>query len=186
MSSIRAEHSRSSAHAPNGSRHRSSPSLFAIARAELRLLRAHAGLYLVVPLVVLVTVQNALSLRGALDTKLLPTPGILASSALESLNVDAGKNPREASSAYPRSRPVYANCASRTIRRRRARARSPRRRDRSRPRRQPPAGRSVPAPKWRATIRSRVRMRAHQRSRRNQLSRDSRRSSSRFRSAPQR
>ncbi|HVH47202.1 MAG TPA: M1 family aminopeptidase [Labilithrix sp.] len=45
---------------------------------ELRLLRAHVGLWLVVPLTLLVSVQEALSLRGPFDTKLLPTPGLLA------------------------------------------------------------------------------------------------------------
>jgi ABC-2 type transport system permease protein len=59
--------------------------LAAVVFTELQLLRAHAGLWVTLPLVLLVTVQEALTLKGPFDTKLAITPGALAAKGMGTL-----------------------------------------------------------------------------------------------------
>ncbi len=66
-------------------RSRRLPLLVHLVVTELRLLRAHAGLWVSVPLVLLVTLQDAMALRGPFDTALAPTPGLLAQKAMGTL-----------------------------------------------------------------------------------------------------
>lgn len=61
------------------------PSVATVFVAELRLMKTQAGLWLVVPLTLLVSVQEALSLRGPFGTKLAPTAGLLATKSFATL-----------------------------------------------------------------------------------------------------
>jgi ABC-type Na+ efflux pump permease subunit len=58
-----------------------------VARAELRELRSHPGLYLFVPIILLQTVGANLAAVGAFDTPLLATPGTLAVGSMNTLTL---------------------------------------------------------------------------------------------------
>src|SRR4029077_7708187 len=58
-----------------------------VARAELRELRSHPGLYLFVPIILLQTVGANLVAVGAFGTPLLMTPGTLAVGSMNTLTL---------------------------------------------------------------------------------------------------